>query len=54
MTASKLTNSLTLVNSGTTIKFDGSADINIPVTKVSASSLYVPEGDVLIISANAS
>ena len=34
MTASKLTNSLTLVNNGTTIKFDGSQPITVDISSI--------------------
>ena len=38
---------------GTATAFDGTADISIKATAVSASALYVPEGDVLILDGNA-
>lgn len=38
---------------GTATSFNGTANISIPVTKLSTSVLYVPEGDVLILDGNA-
>ena len=39
---------------GTATSFNGTANISIPVTAVSTSALYVPDGDVLILDGNAS
>ena len=38
---------------GEATAFDGTNDITIPVSEVSASALYVPDGDVLILDGNA-